>query len=112
MVFGGPQFAITQPNRPPIIEDQTFTLNENSPNSTVVGSLVASDPDNNSFTYSLVGTNSAFAINPNTGQIIVTDSTLLDFETNSRFSLRFKVTDSGNLSDTATITIKLNDLPE
>ena len=32
-------------NQPPVIINQTFSVNGNSPNGTTVGSVVASDPD-------------------------------------------------------------------
>ncbi len=53
----------------------TFSIPENSPVGTVVGSVTATDSDSppNSLTYSIIGGNSsgAFAINPNTGEITV-----------------------------------------
>jgi hypothetical protein len=79
--------------------------------------VVASDPDfADPLTYSIVGGNTAgaFSIDTATGQLRVANPTLLDFETTPTFTLMVQVTDSGapGLSDTAIVTIQLNDLSE
>jgi hypothetical protein len=97
-------------NQPPVINAQVFAIDENSPNNTVVGRIIATDPDfGDSLTYRLVGDSEVFSIS-STGQITVVDSTELDFETTPSFSLDVQVTDNGNLMDTEIITINLNDL--
>jgi sugar lactone lactonase YvrE len=70
--------------------------------------------DSATLTYSITGGNTggAFAIHSNTGEITVADSSVLNFETNPTFNLTVQVEDSGALTDTATITINLNDLNE
>jgi hypothetical protein len=52
----------------------------------------------------------AFAIDANTGEITVADSAQLDFETTPSFTLDVLVTDSRGYTDTATITVDLNDI--
>jgi hypothetical protein len=64
-------------NQPPVIQNQTFQLNRNSSNGTVVGTVVATDPDaGQTLSYSILSgnTNSAFAINASTGKITVANS--------------------------------------
>ena len=63
-------------------------------------------------TYSILSGNTggAFSINSSTGQLTVANTAVLDFETTPSFSLTVKVQDVGGLSDTATITINLNNL--
>ena len=100
-------------NQNPVVDDQSFTIAENSANGTVVGTIVATDPNvGQALSYALTGT--AFAVNPTTGQITVADSALLNFETTPSFVLTATVTDNGTptLNDTAVITINLSDVNE
>ena len=106
-------------NTPPVINPQLFTIDENSAAGTAVGALVATDPDiavGQFLTYTIVGGNGAgaFIIDPATGQLRVANSLPLDFETTPTFVLTVRVTDSGpgTLSDTANVTIQLNDVNE
>ncbi|MBL4682767.1 MAG: cadherin domain-containing protein [Pseudomonadales bacterium] len=105
-------------NDNPSISPQSFSVDENSANDTIVGTVAASDiePVNGepaqNLIYSITGT--AFKIDGSTGEIKVNDSTQLDAETAPTFSLQVTVTDDGipNLDDSATITISLNGLED
>jgi hypothetical protein len=104
-------------NHAPIIENQSFQLDENKPNGTTVGTVVASDPDaGQAKTFSLVtgNTNGAFAINASTGVLTVADATAINFEVTPTFALIVKVQDNGtgNLSSQANITVSLIDINE
>ena len=112
---------VTDANEAPTIPaNQSFTLLENSPTNTVVGQVVATDPDgigpNGTLTYSITGgnTNGAFQINPTTGQLTVNQSSALNFEAQSQFSLQVTVTDSGTpaLATSQTVTVILGDVNE
>lgn len=97
-------------NRPPVFDDHTFYVAELSPVGTVVGTVIADDPDHGDvLTYSIIEENSnkAFSISAE-GFLTVQDIRPLDFETNPSFALTVQVTD-GSLSDTATVTILLID---
>ena len=100
----------------PIIDNQTLTsVDENSTNGTVVGTVAASDPDaGDTLTYTITGGNTgdAFAINASTGEVTVNSQAALDFETTPIFNLTVQVEDSGGLTDDATVTINLNDITE
>ena len=78
-----------------------------------MGTVVATDPGD-VLTYSILSGNTggAFQINSSTGQLTVVNSGALDFETTPTFMLTVKVQDVGGLSDTAIVTINLNNLPE
>ncbi len=107
--------TVTNLNETPVVNNQSFAINENTPNGTSVGAVAASDPDaGDSLTYSITAgnTNGAFTINAGTGEITVANSTALDFETTPVFNLTVQVEDNGTLTDTATVTINLNDLNE
>ena len=100
------------PNIAPVIADQLFSVDENAANGTVVGQVVASDSPGEIFTFGIVGGSgmSTFDIDPDTGDITVTDVSQLDFETNPSFTLTVEVTDLDGLTNSATITVNLNDL--
>jgi VCBS repeat-containing protein len=104
-------------NRPPIINAQTFSLAENSANNTVVGTVVASDPDaGQTLTYAITAGNTggAFSINSSTGQLRVANSAVLNFETTPSFALTVQVTDNAPspLSASNTVTINLTNVNE
>jgi Leucine-rich repeat (LRR) protein len=98
-------------NSMPVVEDAVFSIDENSPNGTVVGSIVASDREGDPLTYSIVSGNGSSAITL-TGNIIkVANSTPLDYETTPQFVLTVNVSD-GISNVQATVTINLNDVAE
>jgi len=102
-------------NEPPVVDDQAFSVDENSPNDTVVGTVAATDPDiGDSITYTIISgdPSGAFTINSNTGEITVADDSQLDYKTTPSFALEVEVEDTGFLTDTATITIDINDVNE
>ncbi len=99
---------------PVIFNDQTFSVLENSPVGTSVGTLVSGQAPIDSIIYQIIGGNigNTFAVDSFTGEITVNDSTILDFETYPVFNLTVRVTDQGRsvvYSDTATITINVLD---
>ncbi|AFZ49599.1 Ig-like domain-containing protein [Dactylococcopsis salina] len=100
--------TVTDVNEAPIIEDQSFSIPENSEGETVVGAIEASDPEGNSLSYSLE--EEGFGINE-TGEIFVTGETDLDFETNPNRELTVTVSD-GEFTPTATVTVNLTDVNE
>ena len=104
-------------NLPPVINNQSFSINENSPNGTGVGTVVATDPNaGQTLTYTIVSgnTNNAFTLNSSTGQIIVANSAAINYESASSFALIVRVTDNGtgNLWSQATITINILNINE
>lgn len=99
------------------VQDQTFSVAENSAVDTVVGTVVAADPDSSSpLSYAITGgnTNAAFAINATTGQITVANAAALNYELQTTFALTVTVTDSTvpETSDSATITINVTNVNE
>jgi len=104
-------------NNPPQIDDQSFNVDENSPNVTIVGTVIATDPDaGQALTYSIINgnTDNAFQINSSSGELTVDNSSALDFETTPIFNLTIQVMDNGqgNLIDQAVVTVNLNDVNE
>jgi VCBS repeat-containing protein len=105
-----------QVNAPPSVNGGTFSLDENSAGGTTVTTLVATDAnvgDDLAFTILSGNTDNAFAID-NDGNITVSNSGALDFESNPSFGLTVQVEDNAAAQGlaTANVTINLNDLAE
>ena len=113
----GSTVAVSAVNDPPAIADATVAIDENSANATAVTNVSESftgtdfDRDAQAITYSITAGNTggAFAINAATGAITVANSAALDFEVTPSFTLTVTASD-GTLSDTAAITVNLNNL--
>jgi hypothetical protein len=99
-------------NSAPSINDQTFVIDENSSLGTIVGQIIASDPDSQLITYNIIGgnTNDAFSISSEDGIITVQNEEAIDFETNPVFTLQVEVTDDNNSSASANIDIELRNI--
>ncbi|WP_153301682.1 tandem-95 repeat protein, partial [Endozoicomonas arenosclerae] len=91
-----------------------FHVVENSANSTVLGSVAATDIDtaSNELTYSLSNdAGGRFTINSTTGEITVADSGQLDHESNATHTITVQVSD-GELSSTRDYTVYVTDINE
>ena len=103
------------PNRTPYFiggYSGTFTIDENTSPGTPVGSaLTATDPNGDTLSYSLSGTDaSSFGIDRRTGQLIVKHP--LDFETQSVYEVTVRVSDDRNASDDVDVTITITNVDE
>ena len=103
---------LTNVNEPPTIAGASFTIAENSPAGTAVGTVVASDPEGSPLTFAITAGNvgGAFAIS-GTGQITVANSAPLDFETTPVFTLTVTASD-GTTTVPATVTVNLTNVNE
>ncbi len=102
-------------NEAPIITGTTYTLPENSSHGTFLGNITASDVDaGDTLTYTITAGNpsSAFDIDISSGEITVDNENALDYETTETFNLTVEVEDSGGETDTATVTVNLEDVNE
>ena len=90
----------------------TRSIAENTAANANIGSPVeATDPNGDTLTYTLGGTNAAsFGIVGSTGQLRT--SAALEFETKSTYSVEVTATDPGGLSDTIDVTINVTDVVE
>ena len=80
-----------------------FEVTEHSSEGTLVGEVLAREPDGDSLTYSLGGGNAGafndvFLLNANTGEITVKSSDNLDYESRRRYSITVGVTDGEDAS--------------
>jgi hypothetical protein len=90
-------------------------VNENAANGTVVGDLSSTDPDaGNSFTYTFIAPNNdaggRFGIA--SGQLVVANGALLDYETNVSHQITIRTTDQDGLTFDKTFTIAVNNVNE
>lgn len=103
--------TVNDVNEAPVIEDQTFSVNEDAAAEAVVGTLTASDPDAGAtLTYAIQGDTMdlPFTVDAR-GQVTVAVADLLDYETMQEYTFVVKVTDQDGLSDEATITVTVNE---
>ncbi|WP_303310999.1 N,N-dimethylformamidase beta subunit family domain-containing protein [Hymenobacter sp. BT730] len=106
---------VTDVNGAPVIAAQSFSLDENKPNESTVGTVAASDSDDGqTLTFSITAGNDAGAFKLEGNVLKVANAAALDFEQTAEFSLTVAVTDNGDpvLSSSATITITLNPVNE
>ena len=102
----------------PEIADQEFSVEENSPSGTLLGTVEASDGDEGqAIIFEIIDGNEegTFAIDPNCGCLSVADSTILDFESSPQFSLTVMASDNHkkeSMASFATITIHVTDVYE
>ena len=105
--------TVTDVNEAPAFDLQsaTFSVTENAgPNKQVGGALAVSDPDEgDTAAFSLSGTAASLFLIDAQGQIRVGQGAALDYETTASYALTARVTDSGDLEDTLSVTINLRD---
>ena len=106
-----------QPNRSPTFDLENLpvlSVAENSPAGTNVGSPIpATDPDDDTLTYSLSGTDaSSFAIDASTGQITTIAGVTYDYEVKSRYSLGIAVEDGNGFAIAIVMPVNLTDVDE
>ena len=108
--------AVTQVavNVAPVFPSATATrsIAENTAANTNIGAPVeATDPNGDTLTYRLEGTDAAsFGIVGSTGQLRT--SAALDFETKTAYSVEVKATDPDGLFDTIDVNINVTDVVE
>ena len=101
-------------NRAPIFTEGASTTRavaENTASGVNIGAVIAAtDPDNDTLTYTLNGTDAAlFSINSSTGQLQTKFA--LDYETKATYTVTVTVSD-GSLTDTIAVTINVTDADE
>lgn len=109
--------AITDQDEPPVFINTPyrFSLPENSPVGTVAGRVQGQDPENAVLTYGMLllpgqtVSNAPFRIEPRTGELLVNNPALLDYERTRTFLLEVTVEDPARNRATAQVTIDLED---
>ncbi len=101
---------------PVVTASQSFSIAENSANGTVVGTVLATDPDASTtfqdWTITAGNESGIFALDGSTGELTVLDGTQLDYETSSSYVLSVTVSDGVQTSVVGTITVDVTDVNE
>lgn len=92
---------------PTHVELTDYSVLENTETGTVVSLLRGHDPDGDALTYSLVSPNSAFAIQGD--ELIVADSSALDYESGAFHTLIIRATDAHGAFVDQVVTIAIED---
>lgn len=102
---------ILDANDIPVIANQNFSIDENSPNDALVGQVEASDEDGDELTFAILSgnENGTFELSA-TGELTIADSTLLDFEEFPTSFLEVEVSDPEGATAISTIAVELLDL--
>ncbi len=105
--------TVTDVPEAPVMADATLELSvsEADPNMTLLGVVFAIDPDiGDTVEYSLLGmVDGPFEVDPQTGEIVVADQTLLDFETAPVLNFQVEARDSTDLTAVADVTVNVVD---
>ena len=117
--------TVSDVNESPVIADAAYSVSENSPATTAVGTILADDiDDGDTISYQITtevpGGSAAvtqsgpinFAIGLTSGQITVAQGANLDFESTAVWILTVRATDQGGLGDSASVTVDLTDANE
>ncbi|GAA0294004.1 hypothetical protein GCM10009128_10740 [Psychrosphaera haliotis] len=108
--------AVAAVNDAPILSAQSFSgILENVSSGHVVGTVIASDIEDDSITFEISGGDSGlFNIDSNTGQLTVNGNSVLNFEAFQSHIIEVKATDNGspNAFSTANISIGIENVIE
>lgn len=100
-------------NDPPKMDQgfYTFSINENLPDTSLVGTVSATDNDpGDTVTYNLIpGPVTAFSIDSDDGEIRIADTTQIDYESGTTSYTIYVLATDGGLSDIAPVTITINE---
>lgn len=94
----------------PVLSNETFSINENASNGTTVDTVTTDhDDEGQTLEYSIVSGNDsgAFSID-SSGNILVADSTKLNYENVTQYSLVVSAIDDGPNTSTGTSTVIIN----
>jgi uncharacterized delta-60 repeat protein len=96
-------------NDAPIVAEQSFSINEDAIDSDIIGTIVATDNENQDLTYVLAGGDFAlFSLNASSGILSVNGETPFDYETKTQYILNIQVTDNGTPNETTAVNITVN----
>lgn len=104
---------LTETNEAPSFSSPSysFTIAENSPSLFSVGSVSATDPNTGqTISYQILSGNvdNAFSISTTTGEITVTNGSLLNYNNHSVYDLVVEATDNGEIPLTTTTSVTIN----
>nr|WP_293297768.1 BspA family leucine-rich repeat surface protein [Allomuricauda sp.] len=105
-------FTVTEPdptNTPPVIADQAFEVVESIADTAEIGTVTATDQDQDELTFSITeNDNDRFEITPE-GVLSLTAGTTLDFAEQAQHVITVQVSDGKGGMDTAEVTINVTE---
>ncbi|TMP16764.1 Ig-like domain-containing protein [Pseudoalteromonas sp. S2893] len=108
-VQGNLTITIVAINDAPTAVNQTFAIGENATDGETIGTVTASDIENDTLTFSLSGgETSLFNIDSNSGLLTVNSNSAFNFEIATQHTVNIDITDNGSPNETTTITINVN----
>ena len=103
--------AVFPINNSPEGNDTIFYLNEFPSDNTLVGKVLATDPDGDDITYSIISGNEEIFFNINNdGEIFISNGNMLSYESYKEFVLIVEVSD-GLLKENIQVVINIVELP-
>ena len=103
-------------NPSPIFADAlvTFSVAEDATTDDAVGTVTATDPDNDTLTYSVGGTDAVefdenFNLNASSGAITVKSDATIDYDERSSYAVTITATDTFDRTDTVDVTITVDE---
>ena len=106
----------TLANPSPVFADAvvTFSVAEDTATDDAVGTVTATDPDNDTLTYSVGGTDATefdgdFTLNATSGAITVKSDATIDHDDRSSYEVTITATDTFNRTDTVDVTVTVDD---
>ncbi|MEL0633109.1 Ig-like domain-containing protein [Pseudoalteromonas carrageenovora] len=101
--------TITPINDAPNAINQAFSIGDNATEGDNVGTITASDIENNTLSFSLSGGETGlFNINSTSGLLSVNGTRPFNFETATQHTVNIDITDDGSPNETTTVTITVN----
>lgn len=105
--------AVNDVNKAPVIAPDSFVVKENSPESTFVGQIKATDDEDSpsQLTFTLVGTSKEFDLSSD-GIITVKKGANIDYERTKSYTLQVEVADLKGLTSIGKVKINVDNVPE
>lgn len=112
-VQGNLTITIVPINDAPTAVNQTFAIGENATDGETIGTVTASDIENNTLTFSLSGGETTlFSIDSISGQLSANGTSPFNYETATQHTIDINITDDGSPNETTTITVTVNIIRE
>ncbi|WP_166419768.1 Ig-like domain-containing protein [Pseudoalteromonas sp. Z1A8] len=108
-VQGTLTITITPINDAPNALNQNFTIDENATDGEAIGTITATDVENNTLSFSLSGGDTGlFTLNSANGLLTVNGTSPFNFETDTQHTIDIDITDDGTPNKTTTVTITVD----
>jgi len=102
---GSLSITIAPINDAPVASNQGFNISENATDGDTIGTVSASDIENQNLSYTILSGAPIFEINNDSGLLTVKGESPFDFETTPQYILSLAITDDGTPNETTPINI-------